>query len=176
MKSVKFTKYFYHTGDGPEGIECEDWYLDSPAEYIRHRIDGPARIIYYTCGKIWSKHWYLYGKEHKDSEPAIIYYFKSGKIKSKEWWIDGKCHRVDGPAVIDYYESGVIRSKTWVLDNKRHRTNSPANIIYSESGKIKFEHWFLNEKRIYPKEWLKENGYSWPLNENQQIELLLTFG
>ena len=148
MESVKLTRYFYPDGDGPKGIEYEDWYLDSPAEYIRHRTDGPARIIYYTCGKIWSKHWYLYGKEHRDSEPAIIYYYKSGKVKSEEWYLNGKYHRACGPAGITYSESGIIQSEVW----------------------------YLNDEEIEPHEWLKENRYRWPLNKEKQTELLLTFG
>ena len=176
MESVKFTSYFYPDGNGPKGIEYEDWYLDSPAEYIRHRTDGPARIIYYTCGKIWSKHWYLYGKEHRDSEPAIIYYYKSGKIKSEEWYLNGNEHRTDGPAFITYYESGKVRAKCWYLNSQLHREDGPTYIKFSLSGKIETEHWYLNDERIHPEEWLLENEYSWPLNNNQQIELLLKFG
>ena len=118
----------------------------------------------------------MYGKEHRDSEPAIIYYYKSGKIKSEEWYLNGNEHRTDGPAFITYYESGKVRAKCWYLNSQLHREDGPTYIKFSLSGKIETEHWYLNDERIHPEEWLLENEYSWPLNNNQQIELLLKFG
>ena len=115
----------------------------------KHREDGPAVIEYYTCGKkIQSEHWYLEGKRHRNDGPALTIYSDSGEICVKEWWMSGKRHRTDGPAYIDF------------------RTN----------GRIEYTIWCLNGKQIRPDEWLKENNYKWPLNKNQQTELLLTFG
>ena len=115
----------------------------------KHREDGPAVIEYYTCGKkIQSEYWYLKGKRHRTDGPARLTYNLSGDIEFKEWYLNGKCHRVDGPAHIEYY--------SW--------------------GEIAYEEWNLKGLMISPEKWLEENGYTWPLNKDQQTELLLMFG
>ena len=80
------------------------------------------------------------------------------------------------PNYVIYYPSGKVKSQFWYENKRKHRTDAPAVIFYYKSGKIKSEYWYLNGKEIFPFEWLKENNYKWPLDQNQQIELLLRFG
>ena len=112
--------------------------------------------------------------------PITIVYYESGEILSKEWFINGnyhngRYHREDGPALFVYYESGKIQYEEWYLNNKQHRTNGPASISYYLSGEIKNEYWCLNGKDVYPEDWLQENRYEWPLDDNQQAHFILTF-
>ena len=108
------------------------------------------------------------------TEP-IIKYYQTGEISSEYWYVNGVPHRTDGPAMIVYYPSGKIKFTEWLVNGKYHRIDGPAQIFYQETGEIKSEYWHLNDKDIYPKRWLEENGYKWPLNKQQQIELLLRF-
>ena len=107
------------------------------------------------------------------TEPIINYYYKSGEILSKSWFSNGKLHRTGVSARIEYYKSGKIHSEKWCLNGKLHRTDGPAAIYYYNDGKV--EDWFLNDVYIRPKLWLKENGYTYPLTEDQQTEFLLRF-
>ena len=102
-------------------------------------------------------------------------YYSSGEIQHEEWYQNGKYHRTDGPAIITYHMNGEIACKEWLLNEKLHRTDGPAIIDYNLNGKIDIEYWILNGRRIYPKKWLQGNGYNWPLTEDQQTELTLTF-
>ena len=101
-------------------------------------------------------------------------YYGSGEIQSETWYHNNKLHRDDGPARVAYLPSGEIHSENWYLNNKLHRTDGPAVVHYNKSGKIIAKCWWINGSSIYPNEWLKENNYTWPLNKNQQTELILT--
>ena len=105
--------------------------------------------------------------------PIIIYY-DSGKVWIKEWYLNDQLHRTDGPAVIEYFHSGEVWIKEWYLNGEQHRTDGPASISNYQTGEIVYE-WYLNDKEIYPENWLQENGYEWPLTDDQQTELLLMF-
>ena len=104
----------------------------------------------YDSRGLHTKQWHLNNKLHRTDGPAVIYYYPSGNISSRGWWINGKKHKIDGPAYIEY------------IDSNKH-------FIYNEE-------WYVDGKRIHPEEWLEENNYSLPLNNDQQIELLLRFG
>ena len=106
----------------------------------------------------------------------IITYYESGEPWIKEWYLNDQLHRIDGPASIVYYLSGKVRFIEWWRNSKRHRTDGPAYIGRYETGEIYDCEWFLNGEEIYPEEWLEEKGYEWPLNKQQEIEFLLTFG
>ena len=102
-------------------------------------------------------------------------YYKSGETFREALCVNGKYHNDDGPAVVTYYKSGKIRTKTWIHHGLYHRICGPSKIFYDESGQILSEEWFLRNKQIHPEEWLEENGYKWPLTNEQQTELLLMF-
>ena len=108
--------------------------------------------------------------------PTRTYYYSSGEIESKKWLVNGLPHKTDGPARIGYYPNGKIEFEQWYLNGESHRTEGPAFTLYKVSGEIKSEFWWLNGLRIHPEDWLEENDYEWPLDQNQQIELLLRFG
>ena len=55
------------------------------------------------------KHWYLYGKLHREDGPAVEY-----RDGDKHWYLYGKLHREDGPAV--EYSDGY---EYWYLDGKQ---------------------------------------------------------
>ena len=134
-------------------------------------------IKYYASGEIESEGWFLNNKFHRTAGPAYVTYFEfeDGKIECEQWYLNGELHREEGPAYIRYYYSGGIEFEEWWVNGNLHRTDGPAFIEYSESGKIESEEWYLSGDDIYLEEWLKENSYKWPLTENQQTELLLTF-
>ena len=135
-------------------------------------------IKYYPSGKIHYEEWYNQnGKLHRIDGPAILDYFEfeDVKIEREQWYLNGKLHREKDPAYIKYLYSGEIDYEEWWVNGNLHRTDGPAFIEYSESGKIEIEEWYLNGEDIYLDEWLKEHGYKWPLTEDQQTELLLTF-
>ena len=134
-----------------------------------------CKKIYYGSGEIQSETWYHNNKLHCDDGPARVAYLPSGKFQSIEWYQYGQLHRKCGPARIFYYLSdGRLSFKEWYLNGKLHRTDGPAEIYYNEFGGIKSEYWHLNDKDIYPKQWLEENGYEWPLTEQEQTEMILT--
>ena len=108
------------------------------------------------------------------TEPVISHYY-SGEILTKSWYLNGERHRIDGPARIVYTPSGETRVEYWYLNGEKHRTDGPAEIFYNNPREIIDTSWYLNGDEIYPEEWLKENGYKWPLTEDQQTDLLLTF-
>jgi len=84
------------------------------------------------------KHWYLYGKRHREDGPAIEY--ANG---NKSWYINDELHREDGPAL--EYTNG---DKAWYLNGKRHREDGPA-IEYANGNKS----WYIND------EYLTEYGW-----------------
>ena len=98
-----------------------------------------------------------------------------GEIEKEYWFQNGEYHRTDGPAHIAYRKSGKILFEAWYLHGAFHRTDGPAFISFYETGKKDSEVWYLNGELICPEEWLLENEYSWPLNEQQEIELILRF-
>ena len=57
-----------------------------------------------------------------------------------------------------------------------YRTDGPGYTMYDRVGKIIVKHWYLNGIQIHPEEWLEENGYQWPLDKQQQQELIREFG
>lgn len=77
--------------------------------------------------------------------------------------------------IIEHYSTGELLSERWYVNNRLHRTDGPAAIWYYNSGKVYVAYWFLNGKRIYSEDWLKETGYKWPFNKQQEIEFLLRF-
>ena len=143
-----------------------------------HRERGPAYIRYSNSGKIVRKEWWVNGQRHRESDPAILEYTESGIITGRRYYVNGKRHRTDGPACVGFYKSGKIEYVSWWLNGKRHRTNGPATIDFNKRKRIKDTRWYLNGKRIYPDEWLGENGYTWKtvkLNEKDEIDFILRF-
>ena len=142
-----------------------------------HRECGPAQIFYRRSGCVKNMMWYLNGEAHREDGPAYILYQSSGEISVTQWWLNGRLHRTDGPANAGFKISGKMDFEGWYLNGKLHRTDGPAHIIYNPSVDIIFHSfWYLYGKEIFPFQWLKENGYKWPLTKDQQTELLLMFG
>lgn len=127
--------------------------------------------VYYRTGEICTESWSL-----DNNQNYKIYYHKNGKRKSNFWTLNGQYHKISEPAYFDYHESGNIFLEAWYQNGELHRTNGPAFILHNEKGIIESEIWYLHGKRIHLEDWLKENGYEWPLNDDQQTELLLRFG
>ena len=139
-------------------------------------MTNPTRT-YYNSGEIHTELWLLNDEIHRTNCPAYIWYYRSKRIGIKEWYMHGNLHREGKPAVIQYHTSGKISGEQWYLNGKYHRIDGPAYIGYYESNTrmVSGQFWHLNGLRIYPEEWLKENGYEWPLTEDQQTELILRF-
>lgn len=56
-----------------------------------HRLDGPAKIMYYSSGNLSLVVWYKHGKRHRLDGPALIDYDEDGKtIYIQEYWINGR--------------------------------------------------------------------------------------
>jgi len=115
---------------------------------IKHKIDGPAEIIWDEKGNIITKKWYLNGYLHNDNGAAIIEWYKHGAKKSKEWYKKGKLHREKAPAKIMMYGCMVINH--WYLEGKRHREDGPAitgfmkTIKCKDKTHLKYELWYLH--------------------------------
>ena len=116
----------------------------------------------------------------KNMKNLVVSYHKSNEKRAETHFFDGKFHRDNGPACIYYYDSGIVECEEWWIQQgpqaTKHRTDGPATIHYTESGEIKHCQWYLNGVKIFPEDWLEENNYKWPLNEQQQTELILRFG
>lgn len=126
-----------------------------------HRVDGPARIIYFENGQIDEEEWIKDGKSHRINDaPAYIKYFESGKIQQKSWYVDGKRHRnndapgykdgkhyyhVDSPPIIKYFKNAFYGVMMW-LRYGDFRIDAPAVINYFENGQIEKEEWWQNGK------------------------------
>lgn len=84
------------------------------------------------------------------------------------WYNDlDECHREDGTAWIG--NTGWY----WYYRSKLHRTNGPARLIKSTNELD----WIVNGRVITynVEQWLKETGYNWPLNKEQETEFKLRF-
>ena len=105
----------------------------------------------------------------------IIEHYSTGELFSERWFVNDRLHRTDGPAIIHYYPTGEVKFADWFLNGRFHRVCGPAEVSYSICGKTQYISWWIYGKAIEPYDWLQENGYKWPLNKQQQIELLLRF-
>lgn len=97
-----------------KGKICKEFY--TIGKKVLHRdTDNPAKIIYYTNGKIKEEHYYKVGKLHRGNDnPAIIRYNMSGIIEEVEYYNDGKLYREDNkPMIINYYADGTVKSEKW---------------------------------------------------------------
>ena len=146
--NISFVHTYYITSSDEVILEEEIWFFNG----ITHKTDGPAFIEYGDNGEILCESWYLNGKMHKTDAPADIYYNDIGEIIAEFWHLNGKYHRIDGPAY--------IQSQGFQI---------------GPTGEVHSERWYIKGKEIEPNKWLEENGYTWPLNKDQQTELLLSF-
>ena len=94
----------------------------------KHRLDGPACVIYNICGQgidstPYEENWYVDGKRHRLDGPAVTR--TNDYAHHQAWFVDGKIHRVDGPAAITTHTSWV--REEWYQNGKRHREDGPAH-------------------------------------------------
>jgi len=109
------TTVLYYIG---EKIIEKTWFKDK----TKHRIDGPAYIVYIKNGRqIEREVWYNNGKEHRSNEPSSITYYHNGNVHY-EWWYQYGEIRQNGPGFVIYYENGNIHRKCWYENNILHRT------------------------------------------------------
>lgn len=86
--------------------------------------------------------------EHRLNGPSSLSFYGSNMhLYSKHWSIKNKAHRENGPAVIQYRSNKVIR-ETWYQNDKKHRENGPAEIIYNLKGNIVDKYYFLDGEII----------------------------
>ena len=122
-----------------------------------HREDGPA----------WKtsveESWWINGELHRLDGPAII-----RDDGYQAWYFNGKFHRLDGPAII--YSSG---TQEWFVNGELHRLDGPAHI----NPRLEYYLWFLNNRNITTKvvNWMRNHNITWPLDEEDQAQFLLTF-
>lgn len=89
-----------------------------------HRINGPARIVYYTNGKVKSEEWLINNNWNRNSLHAdYICYSEDGQITYEEWkrHIDDFIHLDDCPLSITHDDTG-------------------CNIVYVKSGNEMMRH------------------------------------
>lgn len=91
-------------------------WLDSDKKL--HREDGPAEQLYEKCPNILSQEeWCLHGDKHRIDGPARIIY-QNGAPVFKRWYYFGGTHREDGPAQESFDLFGnLISSSFWVGGN-----------------------------------------------------------
>lgn len=95
-------------------------------------------------GNIKSREWVMWGGVHnREDGPARIMYYSDGKVKSEEWMKLGKLHRTEGPAETDYYPDGSIEQETWWINQEQHRVDGPSRIGYDPSGNVIDRLWCL---------------------------------
>ena len=171
----------FHRIDGPAvaTYRSSDNVILSEVYYFKgmnQRKAGPAIIEYYESGKVKHEQWIFANKLHRTDGPAATYFNECGKIRAQHWLVNGKHHREDGPAYIKYDVLGNSENEAWFFHNKHHRTDGPAVIGYLPSGDIESQKWYVNDELINLEEWLEENNYSLPLDKDQQVHFILTFG
>ena len=150
-----------------------------PLKMMNSSPNDPEIVeTFYDSGELHTQYWYQNDQLHRVDGPAWVIYFDSpGKeICNEYWYLYGKRHREDGPARVTYDEFGKIRFEDFYLNDYLHRTDGPAEIWYNPSEKFQYIAWYLHHERIHPENWLKDNGYKWPLSKEQQTEFLLVFG
>jgi hypothetical protein len=127
----------------------EEWYKDG---YL-HRVDGPARIVNYS----------------NKAEPECSPFNTLGQHRYREeWYYEGYPHRIGGPALFRY------GNRYWVVHGKMHREDGPAIM---EKNKSCYNKWYINDIDITVevKQWLKENGFRYPLNASGKVLFKLRF-
>jgi hypothetical protein len=108
--------------------------------------------------------WKYDSEFHRDFGPAIIY------PQSQYWYQHGKLSRLDGgPALMG------IEFNAWFKNHLYHREDGPA-VVYSYNSGCQDE-WWVNGVDISDEVdgWLKENDYSYPFTDEQQMMFKLRF-
>jgi antitoxin component YwqK of YwqJK toxin-antitoxin module len=118
-----------------------------------HNVDDAAFVSFYENGKVHVKKWYLNDLQHRDDndKPAWIHFNEDGSILYLRWFYNDHQHRVGKPAVV-YYKNKNVSSVRWVINSKSHREEGPAEIYYNDDGSIRSEKWYLNGKELSQKE------------------------
>ena len=103
------------------------------------------------------------GQLHKIDGPAVE--FPSG---TTVWYQNGKLHRVGGPAFV--HHDGTTG---WFQTGACHRLDGPAY----ENPMSGLNEWYINDRNITMEvePWLKEQGFTWPLDEQAQSLFILRF-
>jgi hypothetical protein len=106
--------------------------------------------------------WYANGRRHRTDGPALI-----RKDGTQVWFFNDTLHRTDGPARI--FPNG---DQEWWVNNKRHRLDGPA-VIWADGR----QEWLINDRNITRevKNWMRNQGVTWPWNEEIQAQFVLTF-
>src|SRR4051812_21269895 len=87
---------------------------------------------------------------------------------TKRWTNEkGFYHRLDGPAC--EYLNG---NKFWYMNGQFHHINGPAVELYNRT-----KHWYVNGNLITGEvnEWLADNNYTYPFNDEAQVQFKLRF-
>ena len=123
----------------------ETYYVDG----LKHRIDGPAYILWYLDGTMHREHFYVKDHLHRTDGPALTVYRESGHIFSESYYIHDMFHREDGPAYIEYYNYTKQPSYiAYYSNNKMHNLSGPALITYNENRSIWSKHYYINGECI----------------------------
>jgi hypothetical protein len=106
--------------------------------------------------------WYLNGFLHREDGPAFCL------PQCEEWYFEGYLHRIGAPALTRFGD------RYWMVKGKIHREDGPAIMFKHES---KHNRWFINDIDITVevKQWLKENGFRYPLNVSEKVLFKLRF-
>ena len=79
----------------------------------KHRLGGPAIIMYYKNGQIELEHWYQNDEYHSEDCPAVIEYSDNGQIVKEEW-----------------YTNGInIDVNRWLIENNIHKPYDEADLM-----------------------------------------------
>lgn len=109
--------------------------------------------------------WYKKGQKHvyhRTDGPAII-----RSDNTELWYIDNCLHRTGGPAIMmpDGYQE-------WLVQGKHHRMDGPA--IVRPNGEQ--EYWqygrHITDEILA---WMSQKQFTFPLNEEAQLEFMLTW-
>tara|TARA_R110000868_G_scaffold9620_1_gene47508 strand:- start:17716 stop:18168 length:453 start_codon:yes stop_codon:yes gene_type:complete len=138
---------------------CPDGHRQWTLNGQLHRLDGPAED--HVNGAY--ERWWCNGLLHRLDGPARIY--SNG---SRQWYVDGVCHREGKPAF-----EGCSGHNEWWYKGKLHRLDGPA--VTGPNGEAR-EWWVWGE----PIEgdvaaWAAKRNFSWPWDEQTQLEFLLTW-
>jgi antitoxin component YwqK of YwqJK toxin-antitoxin module len=121
-------------------------------DFLLHKEDGPAVIIYYTDGKIEEQEWFYKGKRHRyrtHNQPTRFEYWTNGKIKYIEYSKNDKLHREDGPCILYFNENGTLKEENYLTNHIYHRIDGPAKIVYDGFGNVKEKQFIYYDNERY---------------------------
>lgn len=112
--------------------------------FVLHREDAPALIIFDHSNRLRISEWYSNGKlDSQKDQPSRIRYFEHGGIHTQEWHLNNDLHRRSGPAYLEYDFTGELTGVKYAAFSNLHNEDGPALLSKNADGTTTAA-WFKN--------------------------------